>query len=98
MLQADNDGLFSCPAHFYEHGRYHSKGECKNHVYIKHGWFYFFEEKPENTKVFTLLNTSNITYMLSYGSKASNMSMFLKTCQVRCDFKLLLQTPVEEGK
>ena len=51
-LQADNDGLFSCPVHFCEHGSYHSKRGCRKHVYTKHGWYYFFEEKPEMAKVF----------------------------------------------
>ena len=39
-LQADNDGLFSCPFHFYEHGRYHSKRRSRKHVYTKYGWYY----------------------------------------------------------
>ena len=36
-LQADNDGLFSCPVHSCERGRYHIKRECRTHVYAKHG-------------------------------------------------------------
>ena len=36
-LQADNDGLFSCPVHFCEHGRYNSKRGCRKHAYTKYG-------------------------------------------------------------
>ena len=97
-LQADNDGLFSCPVHFCEHGRYHSKQGCRKHVYTKHGWYYYFEEKPEMDKVFPSLNTRNSTYKLPQRSKTSNMPMFLKTCKVGCDFKLWLQTPGGGGK
>ena len=97
-LQADNDGLFSCPVHFCEHGRYHSKRGCRKHVYTKHGWYYYFEEKPEMDKVFPSLNTRNSTYKLPQRSKTSNMPMFLKTCKVGCDFKLWLQTPGGGGK
>ena len=32
-LQADNNGLFSCPVHFCEHGRCHSKWGCRKHLY-----------------------------------------------------------------
>ena len=97
-LQADNDGLFSCPVHFCEHGRYHSKRGCRKHVYTKHGWYYYFEEKPEMDKVFPSLNTRKSTYKLPQRSKTSNMPMFLKTCKVGCDFKLWLQTPGGGGK
>ena len=62
-LQADNDGLFSCPVHFCEHGRYTKRGRRK-HAYTKHGWYYYFEEKPEMNKVFPSLNTRNSTSKL----------------------------------
>ena len=68
-LQADNYGLFSCPLHVCEQGRYHSKRGCRTHAYAKHGWYYFFEEKPEMAKVFPSLNTWNSTYNLSHRSK-----------------------------
>ena len=32
-LQADNYGLFSCPVHFCEHGRYVSKRGCRKCLY-----------------------------------------------------------------
>ena len=92
-LQADNDGLFSCPVHFCEHGRYHSKRGYRKHVYTKYGWYYFSEEKPDMDKVFPSLNTRNTTYKSPQRSKISIMPMFLKTCKVGCDFKSWLQTP-----
>ena len=49
-------------------------------------------------KVFPSLNTRNSTYKLPQRSKTSNIPMFLKTCKVRCDFKLWLQTPGGGGK
>ena len=97
-LQVDNDGLFSCPVHFCEHGRYNSKRGCRKHAYTKYGWHYFFEEKPEMAKVFPSLNTRNSTYKQNI--KHANVSI-LKSCKVGCDhvtlshgYKLL----VEEGK
>ena len=79
QLHANNDILFFCPVHFCAHGRYHSKRGCRKHVYRKHGWYCYFEEKPEIVKVFPSLNTRNSAYKLLQRSKTSNMSMFLKT-------------------
>ena len=60
-LQADNDGLFFCNIHFCEHIRYHSQQRCKKHVYMKHGCYYFFEEKAEMVKEFPSHNTRDST-------------------------------------
>ena len=86
-LKADNDGFFFCSVYFCVHGRYHSKRRCRKRVYMKHGWQYYFEEKPEMDKVFPSLKTSNSSYKLPQRSKISNMPMFLKTCKVGLDFK-----------
>ena len=67
-------------------------------VYTKHVWYYYSEEKPEMDKVFPSLSTRNSTYKLPQRSKTSNMSMFLKTCKVVCDFKSWLQISGREGK
>ena len=67
-------------------------------VYTKHVWYYYSEEKSEMDIVFPSLNTRNSTYKLPQRSKTSNMSMFLKTCKVVCDFKSWLQISVGEGK
>ena len=75
-LQADNDGLFSCTVHFCEHGRCHSKRGCRKHVYTKHGWYYYFEYKPEMDKVFSSLNTRNSTYKLPQRSKHQTCQRF----------------------
>ena len=70
-LKADNDGLYSCPVHFCEHGICHS-----SHVYTKLGWYLSFEEKPEMDKVFPSPNPKNSTYKLPRRSKTSNMPCF----------------------
>ena len=49
-------------------------------------------------KVFPSYNTKSSTYKLHQRSKTSNMSMFLKTGKVGCDFKLWLQTPGGGGR
>ena len=64
-LQADIDGLFSCPVRFCEHGRYHSKRGCRKHVYTKQGWYYFFEKSQKWLKFFhrLTLRTVYIRYL-----------------------------------
>ena len=72
-LQADNDGLFSCLVHSCERGRYHSKRGCRKHVYTKHGWYYFFEEKLGMHKVFPSLLTLGAVH-ISYLKEAKHQT------------------------
>ena len=60
---------------------------------MKHGWYYYFEEKPDIAKVFPEFSTRTNDYQLAKQVKTSNMPMFLKTCVVGVNFKKLLQSP-----
>ena len=63
-LQVDNDGLYSCPVHIFEHGRYDSKEGWRKHVYRKLEWYWFFKKKPKMSNVLPSLNTKCTTYKL----------------------------------
>ena len=97
-LNADTDGNFSCPVPLCEQEKYRSKRGCRKHVFNKHGWFYYFDTKPEPEKVFPSLNTRENTYELKKKAKTSSMPMFQKTCKIGCDFKTWLQSPGGGGK
>ena len=62
-LQADNDELGFFVTFIFV-STYHSQQGCKKHVYMKHGCYYFFEEKPEMAKKFPSHNTRDSTYKL----------------------------------
>ncbi|CAB4024699.1 partial [Paramuricea clavata] len=45
-LVKDRDGLDRCPVTGCEHPGFASQRGCRKHVKIKHGWYYYFDEKP----------------------------------------------------
>ena len=73
-----HNGLFICPVAYCE---------SRKHVFTKHGWHYYFEEKPDIAKVFPEFITRTNYYQLPKRVKTSNVLMFLKTCVVGVDFK-----------
>ena len=56
-LKANKDGLYFCPVDLCESDGYKSQRGCRKHVSVKHGWFYFFDEKPDMNKYFPQLCT-----------------------------------------
>ena len=91
-----HNGLFICPVAYWE--PYRSKLVCRKHVFTKHGWYYYFEEKPDIAKVFPEFSTRRNNYQLPKRVKTCNMPIFLKTCVVGVDFKKWLQSPGGGGK
>ena len=57
-----HNGLFICPIAYCESEPYRSKRGCRKHVFTKHGWYYYFEEKPDIVKVFLNLVHLQLTF------------------------------------
>ena len=90
--------LFICPVAYCESEPYWSKRGCGKHVFTKHGWYNYFEEKPDIAKVCPEFTTRRNNYQLPKRVKNSNMPMFLKSCVVGVSFKKWLQSPSGIGK
>ena len=56
--------LFICPVAYCKSEPYRSKLGCRKHAFTKHGWYYYFEEKPDITKVFPEFSTRTNNYQL----------------------------------
>ena len=93
-----HNGLFIYPVVSCESEPYQNKRGCREHVFTKHGWYYYFEEKPDIAEVFPEFNTCRNSYQLPKRMKTSGMPMFLKTSVVGVNFKKWLQSPSGEGK
>ena len=93
-----HNGLFICPVVSCESEPYQNKHGCREHVFTKHGWYYYFEEKPDIAKVFPEFNTRRNKYQFPKRVKTSYMPMFLKTCVVGMNFKKWLQSSSGGGK
>ena len=48
MEEDDLDGLFHCPVKDCNHDGFVSQRGCRKHVKRKHGWFIYFDEKPQH--------------------------------------------------
>ena len=89
-----HNGLFICHVAYCESNR-----GCRKHVFTKHGWYYYFEEKPDIAVVRHLeFSTRTNNYQFPKPVKTSNTPMFLKTCVVELNFKKWLQGPSGGGK
>ena len=73
--------------------RFRSKRGCPKHVFMKHGWYYYFEEKPDIAKVFPEFSIRTNNCQFPKRVETSNMPMFLKNCMVGVNFKKWLQSP-----
>ena len=45
-LEAEEEGYFKCPVDTCEHDGFQSQRGCRKHIATKHGWFYFFDKRP----------------------------------------------------
>ena len=46
-LTSYTDGISHCPVRNYEQQGFLSQRGCRKHVKKSHGWFYYFDERPE---------------------------------------------------
>ena len=97
-LKANELGLFICPVERCDSEGYRSKRGCRKHVYSRHGWFYYFDEKPDVKKVFPSIETRQSRYKLPSRSSTVRMPTFLKTCRIAESFNKWLTSPGGGGK
>ena len=53
-LTASDDGLYYCPVKECDSFSYKSQRGCRKHVYQRHGWYYFFDHRPNVEDCFHL--------------------------------------------
>lgn len=97
-LKANKSGHFECPVKFCESEIYHSIRGCRKHVYNRHGWYYFFDDKPILNEVFPVISTTKNTYNRPKKSNTSSMPSFLKNCGLASNFNAWLKSPGGGGK
>ena len=97
-IQKSTDGLFHCPVSSCDNLPYKSQRGCRKHVYQRHGWFYYFDERPDIDEVLPkqIVETSKITKAKK--SQTSDMPSFLKTCTIYKSFRDWLMSPGGSSK
>jgi len=92
-LKADKDGLYTCPVQSCDGNIYHTKRGCRKHVYQRHGWYYYFEEKPVIENVLPKLSIDLSVIQKTKKSNTRNIPMFLRSCTLHTSFKKWLMSP-----
>ena len=87
------NGCYYCPVKSCDSFPYHSQRGCRKHVFTKHGWYYYFDEKPNHGAVLPQEVVTNKSIRKTKRSQTSNIPMFLKTCNLYKTFKLWLCSP-----
>ena len=47
----ETDSLYHCPIQECDHDGFQSQRGCRKHVYNKHSWFFYFDEKPSSKEI-----------------------------------------------
>ena len=85
-LKPNADGVYFCPVDLCESDGFKSQRGCRKHVHIKHGWYYFFDEKPDMNKYFPELCTNSSTKQTTRRGQSTGIPCFQKDCQVSNKF------------
>ena len=84
-LEPDGHGLYVCPIENCDSDSYKSQRGCRKHVFVKHGWFYYFDKKPDVQEAFPqkLFQTAK---RQTGRRKTWDMPSFSERCQLAKDF------------
>ena len=75
-------GIYDCPIHTCDHNGFKSQRGCRKHVFNKHAWFYYFNERPDLVEAFPEDKTRLSTYTLPRRCQTRNMPTFSTDCQL----------------
>jgi len=85
-LQPDNNGLFICPLESCDSNFYKSQRGCRKHVVEKHGWYFYFDEKPKLEDAFPEKMVKPANKLSPTRSKSWDMPSFSDKCKIAQDF------------
>ena len=97
-LEENVERLYNCPVASCESESFKTKRGCRKHVYYKHGWYYFFTEKPDINIYFPELNTRHSFIRKPRRSVTSSMPTFSKSTKIAVLFRDWLHSPGGGGK
>jgi len=93
----NQDGYFVCPVEGCDSDAYKSKRGCRKHVFVKHGWYYYFEQKPQIEKSFPekKLPKENLK---TGRFKTLDLPYFPEDCKIAQDFRTWICSAGGGGK
>ena len=97
-LQADQEGLFTCPLINCDSTPFYSKRGCRKHVYTKHGCYYYFDKKPDILIVMPNAYVYKGQIQKQKRSATNSMPSFSKHCKIAVAFRKWISSPGGGGK
>ena len=91
-LTPDKEGFYHCPVQTCDGNVYKTQRGCRKHVYQRHGWFYYFDERPKVEDVLPENSVKNTVMQRTNKSNTRNIPMFLKSCTLHKTFKRWLMS------
>ena len=97
-LVVNEDRKYDCPVHSCDSNSFHSIRGCRKHVYNKHGWYFYFDTKPDIEAVFPERVILKNPLLREKRTSTTPMPSFSKNCQMAKNFQNWLQSPGGGGK
>lgn len=93
LVPSTTDNLFYCPVKSCDSFSFRSQRGCRKHVSQRHGWYYYFDEKPNVEEALPAQAIQNSALQKPKRSHTSEMPSFLKTCVLYNLFSNWLESP-----
>jgi len=97
-LESNQDGYFVCPVEGCDSDAYKSKRGCRKHVFVKHGWYYYFEQKPLIEESFPEKKLTKTKIPIGARVKTLDLPYFPEDCKLAQDFKTWICSAGGGGK
>lgn len=97
-LVEGSNKLYYCPVSFCDHEGFQSKRGCRKHVKAKHGWYFYFESKPDIKAIEESRPASQATEKASERCTTQDIPSFSKTIPLAVNFVNWLQSTAGGGK
>lgn len=97
-LVADQHGLFICQLSGCDNNSYKSQRRCRRHVVEKHGWYFYFDEKPKLEDAFPEKLLQPSSKLSPTRRKAWDMPSFSEKSRLAQDFENWICSAGGRGK
>lgn len=87
------DGLYYCPVNTCDSFSFRSQRGCRKHVTLRHGWYYYFDEKPNTEEALPDQYVKMSAIQKTRRSQTKEMPSFSKTCTLHRLFVNWLVSP-----
>ena len=82
----ETDSLYHCPIQECDHDGFQSQRGCRKHVYNKHSWFFYFDEKPSSKEIIDSRNVPMVKPIQDQTTEsAKHAANLLPSFSLSCD-------------